>query len=377
MTLALPLLHTGEGLTIDSLYRLLQCLLKPTVAVLYPLAVLATHREELIRRGLLGLEDVWKGDWRVKVAVGVLGLAVGIKVNDWLSSGARNNWARDSSWDWEKEVVVVTGGSNGIGRVLVDKLSRKGIKVAVLDVVEPAPRLLPGSRFYRCDLSKKEQVDAAALEVVKLLGHPTVLVNMAGIVRCKTVLDSSARDIDLTYDINVKAHYYTAQAFLPEMIKQGHGHVVTIASNTAFIQAPLGVSYCSSKSSALSFHEGLTLELRHTYTPTSLARRIRTSVVCPGHVKTDMFTGLDQGPWMPQWAMPSLSVDTVAGLVERVVLSGESQYIIEPLAAKIMPWLRVLPTWVHAFVHSLAKDAMTGVSQVQKEKGVGVEKKQL
>lgn len=110
MTLTLPLFHAEEGLTIDSLYRLLKLLLKPTIAVLYPLAVLAIHRDELISRGLLGLQDVWSGDWRLKLAVGVLGLAIAGKVNDWMSSRARNNWTKDWSWDWENEVALVTGG---------------------------------------------------------------------------------------------------------------------------------------------------------------------------------------------------------------------------------------------------------------------------
>lgn len=129
---------------------------------------------------------------------------------------------------------------------------------------------------------------------------------------------------------------------------------------------------CSSKSAALSFHEGLTLELRHTLSPSTPAGRIRTSLLCPGHVQTAMFSGLDQGPWISQWLMPSLKVETVVGLIVQTVLSGESQvcsafvahsapkkelttewaqYIIEPLAAKLMPWFRVMPTWMSAGLH--------------------------
>lgn len=119
MTLALPIFHASEGLTIDSLYRFLKLLLKPTVALLYPLAVLASHREELSRRGWIGLEDVWLGDWRIKAAIGVLGVSLVMKVNDWLSARARNNWAKDPSWDWEKEVVLVTGGELEISSHLV------------------------------------------------------------------------------------------------------------------------------------------------------------------------------------------------------------------------------------------------------------------
>ncbi|GAA5947823.1 hypothetical protein JCM1841_003845, partial [Sporobolomyces salmonicolor] len=121
--------------------------------------------------------------------------------------------------------------------------------------------------YLKVDIASAAAVHEAAAKVRESVGHPTVLINMAGVVRANSILDMSQCEIDLTYDINVKAHYYTVQAFLPEMIKNGHGHIVTIASSTAYHQAANGVAYCSSKAAALSFHEGLTEELRHTYIP--------------------------------------------------------------------------------------------------------------
>lgn len=82
-------------------------------------------------------------------------------------------------------------------------------------------------------------------------------------------------------------------------------------------------SDCSSKAAALSFHEGLTEELRYLYTPHSNARRIRTSVICPAHIKTPMFEGFASS--IPSFLAPSLEVATVATLVTQTVLSGESQ----------------------------------------------------
>jgi NAD(P)-dependent dehydrogenase (short-subunit alcohol dehydrogenase family) len=82
-------------------------------------------------------------------------------------------------------------------------------------------------------------------------------------------------------------------------------------------------SDCSSKAASLSFHEGLTEELRHLYLPHSHARAIRTSVVCPAHFKSEMFAGF-KGT-IPEWLAPSLEVGTVAGLVCETVWSGESQ----------------------------------------------------
>jgi 3-oxoacyl-ACP reductase-like protein len=57
-------------------------------------------------------------------------------VGEWLDDRVMNNWAADDGWDWKKEVVVVTGGADGIGKSVVLQLAERGITVAVLDVQE-------------------------------------------------------------------------------------------------------------------------------------------------------------------------------------------------------------------------------------------------
>jgi all-trans-retinol dehydrogenase (NAD+) len=103
--------------------------------------------------------------------------------------------------------------------------------------------------------------------------------------------------------------------------------VFPVRSSSPFHSSPSllfpSPSDCSSKAASLSFHEGLTEELRHLYLPHSHARAIRTSVVCPAHFKSEMFAGF-RGT-IPEWLAPSLEVGTVAGLVCETVWSGESQ----------------------------------------------------
>lgn len=65
----------------------------------------------------------------------ILGLVLWF--NDFLSDGSHNNWATDSDWDWKKELVVVTGGSGGIGGSVVQQLAADGVRVAVIDVISP------------------------------------------------------------------------------------------------------------------------------------------------------------------------------------------------------------------------------------------------
>lgn len=79
------------------------------------------------------------------------------------------------------------------------------------------------------------------------------------------------------------------------------------------------VSDCSSKAAALSFHEGLSLELRDVYN----CPEIKTSIICPSHVKTNLFNGYTSA--VPQWLMPSLEVAEVASEIVNVVKGGKSE----------------------------------------------------
>ncbi|GAA6050549.1 hypothetical protein JCM3770_005595 [Rhodotorula araucariae] len=367
-------LHAAEGFTVDALLRGLGAtLLRPALSWTFPvLAVLRNSSARTVPAALDALRTadyphLAKADPAFQLALAVFAAGVALAANAQLNRVVRNNLARDhKGWDWAREIVAITGGAGGLGSEVARRLSAKGIRVVVLDVAPlAADAPAAGIAYYKVDLSNAQGVKDVALRVQQEVGHPTVLINMAGVVRAASILDMTQRDVDLTYDINVKAHYYTTQAFLPRMIEEGHGHVITIASSTAYHQAATGVAYCSSKAAALSFHEGLTEELRHLYARSG--RAVRTSVIAPAHFKTRMFAGFES--LIPAFFAPSLEVATVAGLVERTVLSGESQHIIEPHYAKCTPLGRALPTWLYATILFFAKDAMGGVREYKAREG--------
>ncbi|GAA6024894.1 hypothetical protein JCM11491_006669 [Sporobolomyces phaffii] len=382
MIISLPATHFGEGyLTIDVAWRVFEAtVLDPVLTFLLPVYHLqritklftqktALHAMTLAHRGVRWRADVWQDPYML-ASVCVWGLGVAYQLNRALNRRARNNFrSAPDGWDkWQGRIVLITGGAGGLGQQVINQLEARKLNInfVVFDLADYTGTLPKGMRHYKVDLADPRAVREAAEKVKREVGHPTVLVNMAGVVRAKSILDMSEKDIDLTYDVNVKSHYYTVQAFLPEMLKTGIGHIVTIASSTGYHQAANGVAYCSSKAAALSFHEGLTEELRYVYTPHRNARRIRTSIVCPAHIKTDMFAGFRSS--IPHSLAPSLEVDTVAQLVTQTVLSGESQHIIEPVYAKFTPLARGLPTWIYAFVLACARGAMGGVRDVQQQK---------
>ena len=86
------------------------------------------------------------------------------------------------------------------------------------------------------------------------------------------MLDESEDQIRRVFDVNIIAHFLLVKEFLPAMIKQNHGHVVTVASVASFVTGVRNVDYACTKVSVLAFHEGLAQELKHTYK----ARNVRT-----------------------------------------------------------------------------------------------------
>lgn len=73
-----------------------------------------------------------------------------------------------------------------------------------------------------------------AKDIRSKVGYPTVLINNAGVVRGRSILDSSEKDIRFTFDVNSLAHYWIVKEFLPSLVENNHGMVVTVASVAAW-----------------------------------------------------------------------------------------------------------------------------------------------
>ncbi|KAF3911863.1 hypothetical protein AA313_de0209390 [Arthrobotrys entomopaga] len=178
------------------------------------------------------------------------------KINRYLNWGTSNNWVKDNSWVWEKEVALVTGGSGGIGELVVKGLAEKGLKVVVLDVIDLTYEAPSNVYFYKCDITSTAQIAEVAEEIRTIVGNPTILVNNAGVARGNTLLEGTEKDVRFTFDVNILAHFWIIREFLPYIIKNNHGHVVTVASVAGYQTAPQMVDYGATKAAAISFHEG-------------------------------------------------------------------------------------------------------------------------
>lgn len=209
----------------------------------------------------------------------------------------------------------------------------------------PAP---PTVRYFHCDLSSPASIEAAASQIRASLGNPTVLINNAGVARGKTILDTTERDLNLTFRVNAFAHYYLAQQFLPAMVEANHGMVVTVASMAGYVCAPSLVDYAASKAAAVAFHEGLAAELVTHYK----ADKVRTVLMCQGYTRTKLFEGFGGGVLFPE---------TVAEEIVKAVLAGRSKHLILPESAwGVAPKLRGFPVWMQYGLRARLDGLMKG-----------------
>ncbi|OKP14336.1 Short-chain dehydrogenase/reductase family 16C member 6 [Penicillium subrubescens] len=246
-------------------------------------------------------------------------------INQYLNTRALNNGVQ-ATFDWKKEIVLVTGGSDGIGAATVLKLAERGTAVIVLDI-RPLKFDAPKNvHYYRCDLTNQSE------------------------------LKSVAETLRRTFAVNNLGLVWAAQTFLPDMVAQNHGHFLIMASQTAHLATAGVVDYAATKSAALAIYEGLQTELRHIYR----APAVRVSCVAPSAVQTKMFRGI-QTPASVTLLKPS----DVGSLVAEILWSGRAQNRMTPALAYISPPTRALPDWMRVAFQDLGKDVMSTLSPHQ------------
>lgn len=177
----------------------------------------------------------------------------------WLTHKSTNNWVEDPTWDFDREIVLITGGSSGIGAAVAQEFLRrnKRTKIVVVDVGELKWQAPAGSsvQFYKCDLTDAAAVKDMADKVREEVGHPTVLFNNAGVARGSPILLAPPEDLELVIKTNLLAQYYVTQQFLGDMVRRDHGHIVYSGSLSSVIAGPSIGPYSSTKAGLSAMHD--------------------------------------------------------------------------------------------------------------------------
>lgn len=215
------------------------------------------------------------------------------------------------------KVAIVTGGTRGIGRSIVETYLKNGAKVVLFGSrKETVDTALSEIRAKNADwqvdglfpkLTDAKEVEKAINSVKEKFGRIDILVNNAGISQSTRLYDYTTEEFDKAIDLNVKALFYTILPAAKIMKKQGGGCIINTSSMVSIYGQPAGVGYPTSKFAV----NGMTKSLARELGPDN----IRVNAVAPGVTKTDM--------------VAALPVETVAAISSQIPLGrvGEPQDI--------------------------------------------------
>lgn len=271
------------------------------------------------------------------------------------------------------EIALVTGGASGIGKLIAIKLAKLGAHVVIWDInknglAETAAEIkqVNGiSHVYCCDITDKEEVYRTAKAVKIEIGNVSLLVNNAGYVCGKTFMELPDHEIEHTFKVNILSHYWITKSFLKDMIKNNHGHIVTIASAAGLSGNYNMTDYSATKFAAVGYHESLLTELRvHGHD------KIHMTLVCPYLINTGMFDGVKPRvipPLEPEY----VAEEVVAGILTNEVLIALPRILIYLIPFKNwLPWKIWWAVMNHVTKEPLAMMTFKGRLQIgQKDNG--------
>lgn len=194
------------------------------------------------------------------------------------------------------KVAIITGAGSGIGRGTAVLFAREGAKVVVGDWSaeggEETVRMINqagGEAFFlRTDVSKSEDINNLVQTCLEKYGRVDVLMNNAGILKSAPVEQITEEDWEMIMAVNLKSVFLGTKRVLPEMLKQGGGKIINVASIAGLYGFENLSHYCASKGGIIAFTRAAALE----YAP----KKININCIAPGAINTGMTKGAFTDP---------------------------------------------------------------------------------
>lgn len=267
------------------------------------------------------------------------------------------------------QVVVVTGGSRGLGLATARRFAKAGCKLVLAarnaDELEMArdgilrDRLLTDEDdilLVEADLTDPDQVGAMIDAAIRTFGRVDTLINNAGIIEVGPVEDQPLQSYEKAMQITFFASLYGVQAVLPHMLERGSGAIVNISSIGGKFAVPHMLPYCAAKFALAGYSAGLHAELR--------MKGVRVTTVCPGLIRSGgeahaKFFGQQKAEqawfdWSAKTPGIAVSVEHAANKIFSAVSSGRAEIEISPqawLAARINGLMPETTSFISALVN--------------------------
>ena len=188
------------------------------------------------------------------------------------------------------KVAVITGAARGIGRAICERYAQEGASVVVTDRDETAARAVasaigPHATALRLDVTSQDSIDATVAGVVAQHGRLDVLVNNAGLFDLAPIVEITRESYRRLYAVNVEGLLFTLQAAARQMIRQGGGKIINLASQAGRRGEALVAVYCSTKAAVISLTQSAGLDL--------IKHGINVNAIAPGVVDNEHWDHVD------------------------------------------------------------------------------------
>jgi len=191
--------------------------------------------------------------------------------------------------------IIITGGSRGIGKCLVENLARDGYNVLLnYNKSEKQARKIQNDlkeegieiEIFKADVAKKNEVKEMVKFAIERWGSIDILINNAGIAKLQMFQDVTEEDWNEVINTNLKSAFYTIQEVLPNMLHNKKGCIINISSIWGIVGASCESLYSVSKAGVDALTKSLAKELGPSH--------IRVNSIAPGVIDTDMNSSLDK-----------------------------------------------------------------------------------
>ncbi|MCZ6704569.1 MAG: SDR family NAD(P)-dependent oxidoreductase [Bacteroidetes bacterium] len=193
----------------------------------------------------------------------------------------------------EKEHILITGASQGIGEAIARTFSTAlpGATLSLLarnterlqTVADACNKEGADAHIYPCDLTNPDAVKKTCDELLSESGTPTALINNAGTFQPGGISDTTIEQYRFQMDVNLTSAFLISSQIVPEMISAGSGHVIFMASVASMRGYPRGIAYCASKHGLLGLARAIREETKED--------GVRVTAILPGATRTASWDG--------------------------------------------------------------------------------------
>ncbi|MDN3643299.1 SDR family NAD(P)-dependent oxidoreductase [Lutimonas halocynthiae] len=247
----------------------------------------------------------------------------------------------------DQQLILITGGSSGIGKAAAAALHRNGAKIilqarnlaklkAAAEEIDPN---LERISYYSADLSNEDEVISVADELIKKEGLPDVIINSAGAGEWLSFNEADLGHYRETINSPYLATASTCKVFFDRMQQRGSGHFIIINSAACYFSFPGTTGYAPARWAMLGFAKALQADLYDT--------NFKVSMIALGKVDSPYFDNNplseDRIPKIADWLIPTMTLNTAAKVIMKTVETKKNT-VIKPFMMSMMVFLnRFMP----------------------------------